>query len=260
MEGAEAYYKRAIEADPKDADNLGSYADFLENRRGDMEDAEAYYKRAIEADPKDADSLGSYAVFLENRRGDMDGAEAYYKRAIEADPKEADNLSHYADFLEKRRRDMVAAEGIYRRAIETNPKHTGALGNYGQYLAGLGRLLDGERMLLSAFEHLDAVESADTAEVCFSLWLVLRMQDHDAELWERCFKFLIQQGFKRYPWSFDHMLEQAKKKFAAEEFEYANALALAFLDESKVPELERYERWRKLEPLDPKGQKQLASS
>jgi hypothetical protein len=121
-------------------------------------------------------------------------------------------------------------------------------------LAGLGRLPDGEGTLLSAFEHLDTAKSGVTAEVCFSLWLVSRLQEHDADRWERCFKFLIQQGFERYPWSFDHMLKQAEKKLSSEELEYAKAMASAFLEESKVAELDRYERWRKLEPLDPKPQ------
>jgi hypothetical protein len=56
------------------------------------------------------------------------------------------------------------------------------------------------------------------------------------------------------------MLKQAEKKLSPEEFEYAEALASAFLDESKVSELERYERWRKLEPLDPKPQTPLVTS
>ena len=47
------------------------------------------------------------------------------------------------------------------------------------------------------------------------------------------------------------MLKQAKMRLSSEEFEYANALALAFLDAKRVPELEHYERWRKLKPLEP---------
>jgi hypothetical protein len=54
------------------------------------------------------------------------------------------------------------------------------------------------------------------------------------------------------------MLNQSEKKLSSEEFEYAKALALAFLDESKVPELNSYERWRKLEPLEPKPQETLS--
>ena len=94
------------------------------------------------------------------------------------------------------------------------------------------------------------------AEFSFSLWLAARMQTHDADRWERGFKFLIQRGFKRHRWSFDRMLEQAEQVLPLEDFVYAKALALAFLDESKVADLDRYERWRALEPLDPKGSTQ----
>ena len=78
------------------------------------------------------------------------------------------------------------------------------------------------------------------------------MQGNNAERWERQYKFLIQQRFKRYQWSFDRMLEQAETTLPKEELEYAKGLALAFLDESKVAELEQYQRWRTLEPLDPR--------
>jgi Tfp pilus assembly protein PilF/cellulose biosynthesis protein BcsQ len=260
LDAAEAFYKRAIEADPKNAFVLCAYAAFLDNRRRDMDAAEAFYKRAIEADPKNVNNLGYYAVFLMRRRGDMNAAEAYHKQALEADPKNASVLGAYAVFLDKRRGGVDAAEAFYKQALEAAPKHAHTLANYGQFLSGLGRLPEGERTLLSAVEHLNTAELGDAAEVCFSLWLVSRLQEHDAERWERCFKFLIQRGFTRDPWTFDRMLEQAEKKLSSEEFEYAKALALAFLDESKVPELDRYERWRKLEPLDPKTQTPPATS
>jgi hypothetical protein len=91
------------------------------------------------------------------------------------------------------------------------------------------------------------------AEFSFSLWLASRMQHRDADHWERGFKFLIQQGFKRPQRSFDRMLDQAEKVLPPDEFEYAKALALAFVDVSNMAALERYERWRVLEPLDPVG-------
>jgi len=79
------------------------------------------------------------------------------------------------------------------------------------------------------------------------------MMGQDAQLWERAFKFAIKQGFQRQPWTFDHMLEQAEKALEPKELEYAKAMASAFLDESKVSNLEQYDRWRALEPLDPKA-------
>lgn len=250
--------QRIIEGARGDADRLGGYALALEGD-GYFEGAEMAYKRAIETDPNHPKNLWNYGDFLEEQRKDIKTAEEYYKRAIEADPQDARRLGSYALFLSQRG-DMDAADSYYRRAIEVEPKHPAGLGNYGQMLAGQGRMTEAREKLVAAFGSPDQSERAETAELCFALWLVCRMQNSDAEGWERCFKFLIQQGFKRSPWSFDRMLEQAQTKCSADEFEYAKALAAAFLDESKVPDLERLERWRKLEPLDPKSQRQALSA
>ncbi|MBI4626775.1 MAG: tetratricopeptide repeat protein [Verrucomicrobia bacterium] len=252
MDGAEAYYKRAIEADPKHANNLVNYANFLEKRRHDADGAEAQYKRAIEADPKSVRPLNTYALFLKNRRGDKDGAEACYKRAIKADPKNAYSLGMYANFLWQQRADKDSAEKYFQQALEVAPKDSNTLCNYGQFLVGLARFSDGEKALLSAFENLDQFDPDDMAEICFSLWLASLLQRRDGERWERGFKFFIEQDFERYPWSFDQMLGRAEKTLSAEEFEYAKALAAAFLDKTKVADLQRYERWRTLDALDPK--------
>ena len=40
-----------------------------------MDSAEVYYKRAIEANPKNANNLSNYAVFLHDDRGAMDSAD-----------------------------------------------------------------------------------------------------------------------------------------------------------------------------------------
>jgi Tfp pilus assembly protein PilF len=256
IDGAEAFYKRAIEADPRDAYSLSCYAVLLDYWRGDTEAAEVFHKRATESGPGNGAVLSNYAMFLKVRRGNMDTAASFFQRSIEADPMNAFNLSRYAVFLENRG-DTKAAEALHKRAIEVRPNDTNLLANYGELLAGLLRLPEAERTLLSAFEHRDTATPGDTAEVCFSLWLVSRLQEHAAERWERYYKFLIQRGFRRYPWNFDRMLRQAEKKLSSGELEYAKALALAYLHESKLPELERHERWRKLEPLDPKSQETI---
>lgn len=181
-----------------------------------------------------------------------DFADRLYRRTIDAVPNDANLLGDYAVFLEQQRSDLVGAEGYYRRALDANPKHANNLGNYGQLLMGLARLSEGEDVLLSALEHLDRASIGIRVKICFSLWLIAWMQGHAAEHWERCFKFFIQKGFKREPWSFERVLDQAKKVLSAGELEYAEALARAFLNESQVTNLERYERWRALEPLDPK--------
>ena len=117
---------------------------------------------------------------------------------------------------------------------------------------GGGRLQEGQDKLLQSFQHFDPSKRGELTEVCFSIWLVIRMQRRDATDWERRFKFLIKQGFKRYAWGFDRMLQQAETLVTAEELEYAKTLAAAFLDESKVADLAKYSRWQELEPLVPK--------
>jgi hypothetical protein len=137
--------------------------------------------------------------------------------------------------------------------MEADPKHANNLGNYGQFLVGLGRLSEGEELSWRHFGKFIHPTRYLWPRSFFSLWLVSRMQHRDADRWERGFKFLIQQGFERPRWSFDRMLEQAEKALPPDEFEYAKALASAFLDESNVADLERFERWRALQPLDPAG-------
>ena len=131
---AEEYYQRAIEANPKHANTLGNYANFLCDQRQDYDKAEEYYQRAIEADPKDVDHLGNYATFLNLQRQDYDKAEEYYQRAIEADPKNADHLGNYATFLCDQRQNYDKAEKYYQRAIEADPKNADHLGNYANFL------------------------------------------------------------------------------------------------------------------------------
>jgi Tfp pilus assembly protein PilF len=254
---ADVFYKLAIESDPHDANHYGHYAIFLA-RRGEMAGAGEHFKRAIALDPKNATNLGNYALFL-GRRGDKADAKEYYKRAIDADPKRPSILTNYAVELEDSE-DLGAAEAYYKRAINVDPKHAYSLANYGEFLLDFGRLDDGEKTLLSALENLEPAEKETTGEVCFSLWLVSRMKGEDALNWERAFKFVIQNGFEREPWDFDRMLAQAQRTLQPAEFEYAKALAAAFLDASKVPQLEQYDRWRALEPLDPTSLAKAATS
>ena len=72
---------------------------FLKNERKEMDEAEKFFKRAIEADPNHANNLGNYAGFLKNERKEMDEAEKFFKRAIEADPNGANHLGNYAGYL-----------------------------------------------------------------------------------------------------------------------------------------------------------------
>lgn len=64
----------------------------------------------VNAEDADADDLGNYANFLTDVRGDHDGAERLYKRALELQPDHANNLGNYAEFLFVRGRGDEAVE------------------------------------------------------------------------------------------------------------------------------------------------------
>jgi tetratricopeptide (TPR) repeat protein len=60
--------------------------------------ADLYFRRAILADPGDAESLWLFAAFLD-RTGNKPAAEECYKRALKADPHHVEALKGYGDFL-----------------------------------------------------------------------------------------------------------------------------------------------------------------
>ena len=250
-DAAEAFYKRAIKADPKNANNLGNYANFLTDIRKDHDAAMAFYKRAIEADPAHAQILGTYAEFLTDIRKEHSAAEGFYKRAIAANPKHLRNLTNYAKFLRDVRKNLQGAREFYDRAVNADPTNVNRLGDYGQLLISIGQIAQGIDRLRAGWSNDNRGSLGNTAEMAFSLWLGTTLVDSEESVWERAFKYLIEKKFPRHPWNFDGMLAQVEKKLAPADFKYAKALAAAFLDESQVPALEDFPRWKKLQPLDP---------
>jgi Tfp pilus assembly protein PilF len=177
-DAAEAFYRRALEADPNHANHLGNYAAFLTDIRQDHDAAEAFYKRALEADPNNANNLGNFAVFLTDIRKEHDAAEALYNRALEADPKNANHLGNYANFLTGIRQDHAAAEVFYKRALEADPKHATELGNYALFLTDIRKdHAAAEAYYKRAFE----AEPKDATNLGnYAFFLTNIRHDHDA--------------------------------------------------------------------------------
>jgi protein O-mannosyl-transferase len=89
---------------------------FLKNIRQDHDEAEKYYRLAVKADPRHANNLGNFAIFLASIRGAYDEAEQYYRLAVEADPNQANSLANLAGLLFAR--DSVEeAESVWQRAL-----------------------------------------------------------------------------------------------------------------------------------------------
>ena len=245
---AEEYYLRAIAADPNHANNLGSYALFLQNQRKDDARAEEYYLRAIAADPNHANNLGSYALFLKNQRKDDARAEEYYLKAIAADPKDADYLGSYALFLQNQRKDDARAEEYYLKAIAADPNHANNLGNYVQFLIGCGRFENALPFAERAWAQLTERNDMGVVEVAFSRWLLARANGNDGRAALGRLKSLLQAGYTRLPWNFDHMLEACMPKLNKNESALARKLAAAILDETKLAELDSEPTWNLIQP------------
>eukprot|EP00947_MAST-08B_sp_MAST-8B-sp1_P001546 g1546.t1 len=129
-------YQAAVEAGLAGAGALVHlhYYGHLLNMREDYDGAEAMFKRAIEADPNHAGTLTYYGTLLYEVRKDYDGAEAMFKRAIEADPNHPAALSNYGLLLHFRLKDYDGAEAMLKRAIEADPNYAPVLSSYGLLL------------------------------------------------------------------------------------------------------------------------------
>jgi tetratricopeptide (TPR) repeat protein len=161
-------------------------------KKGDYDGAEAMYRRALEAGEKLLGPEHSYMLSLGNNfgnllysKGDYDGAEAMYRRALEAGekllgPEHRDTLTlaNGLGNLLCKKGDYDGAEALYRRALEAGekllgPEHPDTLG----FISNLGSLLrekgdyDGAEVLirraLEAAEELLGSEHPDTL-ICVS--------------------------------------------------------------------------------------------
>lgn len=147
------------------------------------------------------------------------------------------------------RKDYDEAEKLYRRAVKLDPNHADYTGNFGEFLIARRRVPEAWQYLARAWE-LNGGEVRDSAaEICFNWWLGRRLMAEDDSAGLGRLKTLLEAGFLRQPWTFDDVLETAAKELSDEEMAFYRALAAAILDETKVDELEGFERWAQQTPI-----------
>jgi tetratricopeptide (TPR) repeat protein len=205
---AEIYYKKAIEADPRHANNLSNYSILLYNIRKDYDSAEIYCKKAMEIDPWNADNLVNYAVLLEYIRKDNDLAEIYYKKALKIGPKNVNILGANANFIFKIRKDYDSAENYFKKAIEIDTKHANNLGNYSQLLFIIGKYDEAINYLHRAEECVTSDKLNLRVELAFYRYAHLQENRNDSLLKLR---LLLEQGARSPDWPLDENIERAIK-------------------------------------------------
>lgn len=167
LNGAEEYYFRATQADPKDGETLMQYARLVWELHHDQDRALGYFEAAVLASPEDCDILGAYARFLweigDDEENDDTAApteeslEEYYKRVVNEKCRDPLLLRNYAHFLQQTKGDLEGAEEYYSRAVEADPGDGEVVSQYAQLVWELHR--DGDKAS-AYFER--AVEAAPT--------------------------------------------------------------------------------------------------
>ncbi|KAI7744440.1 hypothetical protein M8C21_016571 [Ambrosia artemisiifolia] len=171
--GAEEYYFRATQADPKDGESLMQYAKLVWELHHDQDRAMGYFEAAILAAPEDSyihaayasfmweidedDNMNSetspaeeslevdekccdplilrnHAQFLRQTRGDLAGAEEYYLRALQADPADSEVASQCAQLAWELHHDKDKASGFFGQALEADPNDSHVLAAYAKFL------------------------------------------------------------------------------------------------------------------------------
>ncbi|MAE67016.1 MAG: hypothetical protein CMJ18_22375 [Phycisphaeraceae bacterium] len=127
--------------------NLGLEA----HTAGKIERAEAWYRRALAADPEDASALTNLGVIEIDVHGRVARAIRLYERALVVDPD--DSSTHNNLGVAHRRQDRRAsAERSFRRAVELDSGHVNAWVNLGDILIRRGRREDAAEPLRRALE------------------------------------------------------------------------------------------------------------
>jgi tetratricopeptide (TPR) repeat protein len=109
-EKAEDQFKKALDADPKNAQVLNYYGYMLADRGVRLDEARDLIQRALDQEPYNGaylDSLG-WVYFKQNK---LDEAEAMLRKAVEHEPHDPTIREHLGDILAKQGRiDLAAAE------------------------------------------------------------------------------------------------------------------------------------------------------
>jgi tetratricopeptide (TPR) repeat protein len=164
-EGAERYYARTLEMNPRDAAawlNLGLE---VYQEAGLLDRAETCYRKALEVRPEYATAVFNLG-YLAELRGRPALAESLYLEAVRLDPLLEVAYLNLA-ILELSRADYAQANEFYQKAYRVNPES-------GRALVGLGVTAFEIRGMAPALEYFDQAIRTDPSlpEIYFNLALV----------------------------------------------------------------------------------------
>lgn len=198
------------------------------------------YKRAIAADPDNADNVGNYANYLYDRRNDIDAAEAMYRRALKINPNEAHVLTNYAAFLTHQRKSSAAAV-FFKRALEAGPNDPLTLANLAQVFLINGDA-EGLKIIDRALALLDE-EPSPTAEIECIFYLFAHGPDAGRQDALQRIRTLIASGVRSPGWDFSHNVTRAGVD-GHPDSDWLDRLSAVITDDAEPETLNTWPAWR----------------
>lgn len=124
-QGAETYFKRAIDADPSDIKQKFYYALFLTESDRDN-DAAAVFEQCLDINPDDPHVLEAFAFLLSRQPANADPAELMWRHALRISPRHAVGWQRYGRFLAFLPGGAPRAEKVFKDGLANRP-NDGAL-------------------------------------------------------------------------------------------------------------------------------------
>lgn len=151
VEYARERLERALQIAPDDSQANNMMA-LLQWRLKDYEAADAHFRRALDADEKNAEAQNNYGVFL-CERGRIDRAEMWFKRAIENPYYRTPAIANQnAGLCLMKRGDRQAAESYFRAALKLDARLAPSLQQMALITFDSGRALAARGFLQRYFE------------------------------------------------------------------------------------------------------------
>jgi tetratricopeptide (TPR) repeat protein len=141
------------------------------------------------------------------------------------------------------------AERLYLKALKLDPNDVTHTLNFAEFLGAAGRFDEARERISRAWELLAKEPSSNTAVATFTRWLFDRASAQDGLPALARLKKILQTGFTRGTWTFDHLLPGLLPQCPENECALAEKLADAILNETKVGALENEPLWQAVEPI-----------
>ncbi len=247
---AEELYDQALEKYPEDEKTLMSAAQFSTFRMPNYDKAKSLLEKAIVLNPENSvafSNLGLVLMFMESESE----AELSYRRALELNPTNAKAMSNLAALLHRRNK-YDEAESFFRKSVELDPQNRALITNLALFLFERGQVEESRQLAAMAWNLPDRELDRFSARLMFLHASIIQLEGRDNLEPLGRLKYLLSIGFPRggTTWYFDNIMKLLNSKLSQDDLEFYKALAKAISEPSKVEDLEAFESWKRVVPID----------